>query len=562
MGNSLLIGAALNLSSLLVTPITLLILLTTYAVTYYNRRYNSSVSYAPIAPAKNIWIKYFGMVPPPNDSETTDEISQFLIKTGRQARASSVSVCWSILGRPLVLVNTLQGVRDVLIDGQMNKVKGETTKIQRGDLLRLVQNLVFGGKNLNNTIGQDWSWRRHVLLPPFQPKQLVPNLLPFVATRTQELLGLFDENAKTGTALEVDGVFTDLTMDVINYSLYGTNDLKYSIVGGKSNLKLEHDKLGYGFQSIEVWLPFGISKTQWAQRSYKPSRDRLKEFISDSLEIALADYRRELSIYEAQGIPEKQRVFRSVAASCFASGKYGKDNFDLINDLLNLTFAGHDTTAHTLAFSFGELAQHPDIQEEIFAQVRSVLGPPPVRPESITPEKLARMPLVTAVYRETLRKYPAVVFISSHAKYDTMVDNVIIPAGSEVWSNVRGLQMNPDIFPNPEKFDLSRWIRPEDKVLKENQVDNAFDNLTSNSASSKDSAAITPETQYNFPDLSFALGKHACIGKNLAILELRTVIACTINQYTMTLKEGCVIDTKVVLTTRPRNGVWVNFHRR
>lgn len=272
----------------------------------------------------------------------------------------------------------------------------------------------------------------------------------------------------------------------------------------------------------------------------------------------MQDYKKELKQYEEDDVPEKQRSYQSVAACAFASGKYNEDQFDLINDFLSLTFAGYDTTAHTLSFTFAELAQNPKLQEEVFQQVRSVLGPPPVLPESITAEKLAKMPLVTAIYRETLRKYPAVVFIPVHVNQDTIVDGAVVPGGAEIWCNVRGVQMNPEIFPNPEKFNPSRWLRPEDSKSN-NSVDSGFDNLTTDNTTSSE---ITPTTQYNFPDLSFTLGAHACLGKNLAVLELRTIIACTMNQFTCSLKEGSVIETRIVLTTKPRNGVWAHFQKR
>ncbi|KAI8095517.1 cytochrome P450 [Thamnidium elegans] len=519
-----------------------------YITTYYFRRYRSPLANAPIATSYHFLISYFGLVPPPSDSEKTDNLSQFLIRVGQDSKLSPVSVCWSITGKPLVIVNTLKGVKDVLIDGQAkSKIKDEKPNVQRGNLIRLIQNLVFGGKSLNNAIGEEWRWRRHILLPPFQPRQLVPKLLPYVAGRAGKLLTVFEEHADLGKAIELDDLFMDMTMDVINYYLYGRSDLNYDLVGGRSNLK-----------SVEAWLPFGINKTNWAQKSYKPARDTLKSFIQDSLIYALEDYKQALKTYEVNNVPEKQRSYQSVAACAFASGKYDEDQFDLINDLLSLTFAGYDTTAHTLAFAFSELARNPQLQDELFEQVRSVLGSPPVLPESITAEKLARMPLVTAIYRETLRKYPAVVFIPVHVNKDTIVDGVVVPGGAEIWCNVRGIQMNSVIFPNPDKFDPTRWLRPEDKL--NSGVENAFDNMISDNV--HDTSSITPETQYNFPDLSFTLGTHSCLGKNLAILELRTVIACAMNQFTCTLKEGSVIDTKVVLTTKPRHGVWVHFQKR
>ncbi|KAI8879250.1 cytochrome P450 [Backusella circina FSU 941] len=523
---------------------------------YLFKRYTSALALVPLAPANNFWLKHFGIVPPPSDADTEDLLSEFLIKTGQDPKMSPISVCWSVTAKPLVIVSTLKGIKDVLIDGQVkSKIKGVSSKVQRGNLIRLIQNLVFGGKNLNNTIGEEWRWRRHILLPPFQPKQLVPKLLPYVANRATQVLSAFEKSAESNEYIELDSLFMDMTMDVINFYLYGRSELNYDSVGSRSNLKDIHHHLGLGFQSIEAWLPFGLNKTKWAQRSYKPAQDILKRFIEDALELALSDYRKDLEEYEVNDVPEKQRVYKSVAAIAAASKKYGDDHFDLINDLLSLTFAGYDTTAHTLAFTFSELARNPELQEQLFQQVRSVLGPPPVDPSNITSEKLAQMPLVTAVYRETLRKYPAVVFIPVHVNSDITVDGAVVPAESEIWCNVRGVQMDPSIFPNPEKYDPSRFLRPQDSPSS----DSAFDSLDPETRYNKE---VTPETQYNFPDLAFTLGQHACLGKNLAILELRTVIACVMNQFTCSLKPDCVVSTQVVLTTKPRNGVWVKFNKR
>lgn len=123
------------------------------ALRYLYRRYSTPIANAPVAPADNFWLKYFGLVPPPNDNEETDRLSEFLIKVGQDPKQTPISVCWSIMGTPLVLVNTLQGIKDVLIDGQAKRGK-DIPNVQRGDLIRYIQNLVFGGPNLNNTVGE------------------------------------------------------------------------------------------------------------------------------------------------------------------------------------------------------------------------------------------------------------------------------------------------------------------------------------------------------------------------------------------------------------------------
>lgn len=85
---------------------------------------------------------------------------------------------------------------------------------------------------------KEWRWRRHVLLPPFQPRQLVPKLLPYVASRAGKLLDVFEKQAELGEPVELDELFMDMTMDVINYYLYGRSELNYDLVGGRLNLKV------------------------------------------------------------------------------------------------------------------------------------------------------------------------------------------------------------------------------------------------------------------------------------------------------------------------------------
>ncbi|KAI8062910.1 cytochrome P450 [Gongronella butleri] len=506
-------------------------MITVFVVNYVLRRYKSPLAGRPQPKHGSFWITRLGLVPPPHDGD--DILSEFLIRVGQDAAQSPISVCFSVFGTPLVLVNTLKGIKDVLIDGQQ-KHKTLGPRVQRGDMIRKIQNLVFGGPSINNAVGEDWRWRRHVLLPPFQPRQLVPKLLPYVTEQANELIAIFADHHSKSNPIEVDDVFTDLTMNVINYYLYGTRHLNFDLVGGRSRLKL-----GMGFQSFQTWLPFGLNETDWAQKGYKPSRERLKDFIRDALQKAE-------DAYEASD----KTSYNCVAAAAMASGKYDADREALVNDLLSLTFAGYDTTAHTLSFAFSELARSPELQARLFEQVRGVLGPPPVAPESITAEKLAQMPLVTAVYRETLRKYPAVVFIPVHVNRDTTVDGALVPRGAEIWCNIRGLQMNASIFPDPDKFDVDRWLPPAGASKGDKDADDG------------DEIEWTPANQYRFPDITFTLGQHACLGKHLAILELRTVIATVINQYHLTLAPWNKIETKIILTTKPKNGVWIHFDRR
>lgn len=120
--------------------------------TYY--RYFGPMRSATIARTKSFWISKIGAVPPPSDKEVTDELSSFLIQCGQDPTQQPWSVCWSIFGTPLVILNNLQSIKDVLIDAQLKKNKEGRGAAERGQLINKIQNIVFGGKNINNTVGE------------------------------------------------------------------------------------------------------------------------------------------------------------------------------------------------------------------------------------------------------------------------------------------------------------------------------------------------------------------------------------------------------------------------
>ena len=75
-----------------------------------------------------------------------------------------------------------------------------------------------------------------------------------MASRTAELLTIFEKYAKDGSPVELDNLFMDATMDIINYYLYGRNDLNYDIVGGRTNMKVKLERDGYVFHNIHQFV--------------------------------------------------------------------------------------------------------------------------------------------------------------------------------------------------------------------------------------------------------------------------------------------------------------------
>lgn len=107
---------------------------------------------------------------------------------------------------------------------------------------------------------------------------------------------------------------------------------------------------------------------------------------------------------------------------------------ELVGVGYQLTTAGLDTVASTTGFVFSYLAQHPETRRDI------------IRDPSMIP------PLI----EELLRVENIVPFVHRRTVGDVEIGGQTIPDGSTVWVSLATVNMDPDLFPNPEEIDLGR----------------------------------------------------------------------------------------------------------
>lgn len=191
---------------------------------------------------------------------------------------------------------------------------------------------------------------------------------------------------------------------------------------------------------------------------------------------------------------------------------------EVMGNIYVFLLAGHDTTAHTLAFTFGLLALYPEIQQELYRSVTDIL---PSLQDDLTYEKTSELQYALAVFMETLRIYPSVVVVPKYSMENTLVPvsrfsldggksgaegtkNVLIPQWAEVMIDVPGLHYNPRYWGEDAKdFRPSRFIDDE-------------------------------ETGYRWPReafMGFSQGARACLGQKFAQVEAVTIIAEIIRRF-------------------------------
>ena len=133
--------------------------------------------------------------------------------------------------------------------------------------------------------------------------------------------------------------------------------------------------------------------------------------------------------------------------------------------------------------------------------------------------------------KESLRLYPSVHFITRHLGEDvTTHSGYFLPKGTHVAVHIYDIHHNPDIYPDPEKFDPDRFL-PENC-----------------------------QKRHPFAYIPFSAGQRNCIGQKFAILEMKVVLCAILRKFVLEpvhAPENVVLLADIVL--RSKDDIRVKF---
>ncbi|KAK0207286.1 cytochrome P450, partial [Armillaria fumosa] len=169
----------------------------------------------------------------------------------------------------------------------------------------------------------------------------------------------------------------------------------------------------------------------------------------------------------------------------------------LSDEAQNLLFAGTDTTGNTMTIGFFHILQNPDIYSKLMSELLEVW---PSKESSVSFEVLEKLPYLTAVIKESLRISNGVPVAKPRVvDTPTIIEGVLVPAGTTVGIGSTFVLMNEDIFPDPHYFDPERWLQHGVSLDK-----------------------------YLIP---FSKGPRTCLGINLAWCELYILFANILRKF-------------------------------
>jgi cytochrome P450 len=150
---------------------------------------------------------------------------------------------------------------------------------------------------------------------------------------------------------------------------------------------------------LKISLPSWIANLTEHTRKIELAFNELKQYMVEMV----ADRR------NAETKGEHHDLFSGLLdASDNLDGAAAITEEELIGNTFVFLIAGHETTAHTLCFTFALLALYPDEQERLYQQIKSIMSDLDGMP---TYEDMNKFTLSLAVLYETLRMFPGVCLV-------------------------------------------------------------------------------------------------------------------------------------------------------
>ena len=179
----------------------------------------------------------------------------------------------------------------------------------------------------------------------------------------------------------------------------------------------------------------------------------------------------------------------------------GLTDEQLYCEATNLIFAGADTTANTLLYTVWELAKHPSLQ----ARLRQALSPPS-SDNIYSYDEVKDNKYLLAIINEGLRLHPAAP--GSLFRYvppkGRVLSGVFLPERTIVSMQCYTTHRDARVFPLPDQYNPERWMSP-----------------------------ISDDMKLNF--MPFSKGPRACLGINMAWIELAVTLASLVYRYEISL---------------------------
>jgi len=397
------------------------------------------------------------------------------------------------LNKKIYFSRDAQFAEYVLQKNQRNYTK---SKIQTEDLSKYI------GKGLLTSEGEHWRKQRKLIQPAFHKKQLnllLDNINDTIKTEYQKV--------QPNTKVDIFPILNDLAFQTVVKSLFS------NAVNQKDIHRLQHITEATQKMLVkELRQPYLV---WWFTAS-----GSLKKHL-DLTEEARQILKRIVNERRVSGLRQNDLLDMLLDAK-YDDGAPMREE-QLIDEILILFVAGHETTSNALTFTFQLLAQHPKWQDKIVEETSSIEKETKDTMALVTSAKVCQQ-----VIEESMRLYPPAYFIDRVNIKEDGFNGMHFKAGSSLLFSIFEIHRHPELWEQPDAFMPERFSEGG--------------------------------RQYSSQYFPFGAGPRKCIGNNFAMFEMIIAVSQLVSKYKI-IPEFETIDITPLITLKPKNA-YLRFEPR
>jgi cytochrome P450 len=382
------------------------------------------------------------------------------------------------------VINHPDDIKRVLLSNHRNYTKGEGM-----DRVKILL-----GNGIMTSEGDFWRRQRRMMQPSFH-RRLIDQFRDVIHEVNEKFAERWAAKAARAEAVNLTDDASELTLEIVLRSIFGT-DLQ----------RLERQ---LGANPFEV-----VAKEQ--------NRDLKFAFRFRSLTKLVAEL-----IQRRRREPEEHFDFLSMLMGSRDrdSGEAMSDK-ELIDEVLTLIVAGHETTAAALTWSWYLISQHPAAAEQLQSEADRAAG------GTLGLDAAESLTFTHQVLQEALRLYPPGWLITRRTLEADELGGFAVAPRTDVFISPYMLHRHPSYWSDPEQFRPERF------------------------------AGADAEERHRFSYIPFAVGPRHCIGENIAMFEMLVHVQHMSRRFRLTRATDEPIELEAQINLRPRSNLMMTVEAR
>ncbi|KAJ5300721.1 uncharacterized protein N7443_005723 [Penicillium atrosanguineum] len=364
----------------------------------------------------------------------------------------------------------------------------------------------------------------HKFVPPTMSPRAVAHFMPLIQDAAQSIFPAFDQLAEADLAVNVYQYMFKLASQIV-WRVMLNQDLKHfespktppsvpiRLFGQYLSLMKKSSMQPQWFK----YIPFGVST------KLKNVRQQVLDTTEEAMDVSIQKNGPPLSLSDPKAIQGATCVADFLYRARDKDGKGLPYNLVLGNVVVSCG-AGFTTSSSLLSWALYSLVRYPGNQERLFEEIASHRGNVDKR---WTYDEIHDMKFLDCFVKEVLRLHSPSFQTARNAKQDAILPGgYLIPKNSIVIACFPSIHKNPAHWDNPLRFDPDRWAQQGLAAQMARQ------------------GSYTP----------FAAGGRGCVGFNLALTQVKVVLAELAYRYEFddSSPEAVMYDPEF-LVVRPLN---------